>query len=102
MAQLPPKGSWDHDQKTVTTPGTAEQLPSMDVPAGYKLVVEALPTNAGNIFLGNSQANAESTSKRVTKKPDTHISLQVDNANKVWVDAANAGEGVQFFVESTG
>lgn len=90
---------WDHGQKTVTTPGTAEQLDALAIPDGFELVVRALQGNDGNIFLGNSQANAQDANKRLTFTPGNGPTLRVRNANQVWVDAAQAGEGVDYWTE---
>jgi len=91
--------SWQHDHKTVTTPGTPVKLPGIVIPNGYALVVRAMPTNSGNIYLGNSKENAQDTSKRITLAPDESTKLEVDKASVIWIDADNAGEGVEIWSE---
>ena len=90
---------WDHGQKTVSSPGTAEQLNALTIPDGFELVVRALPGNDGNIFLGNSKANAEDADKRLTFSAGNGITIKVKNADRVWVDAAQADEGVDYWTE---
>ncbi|MCW3128630.1 MAG: hypothetical protein N2V75_00765 [Methanophagales archaeon] len=91
--------SWQHDHKTVTTPGTPVKLPGITIPNGYALVVRAMPTNSGNIYLGNSKENAQDASKRITLAPDESTKLEVDKASVIWIDADNAGEGVEIWSE---
>lgn len=95
----PNRPSWTHGQKTVTAEGTAEQLPSVTVPDGFELVVRALPGNDGDIYLGNSKANAEDADQRLTFSAGNGPTLKVKNANVIWVDAATSGEGVDYWVE---
>lgn len=99
------KPAWTHGQKDVTTAGTAEQLPDVAVPDGFELVVQAKPDNTGNIFIGNSKANAESTTARFEYlDAGDAVTLKVTNANLVWIDASvtatpPAVEGICYFVE---
>jgi len=90
---------WEHGQKTVAVPGTAEQLPDLAIPDGFELVVRALPGNANDIYLGKSKAKAESATDRNTFSKGNGLTLKVNNANLVWVDAAAGGEGVDYWVE---
>lgn len=91
--------SWGHGHQTVTVPGTAEQLPNLPVPGGFSLVVRALPGNTGDIYLGRTKALAEDADERITFSRGNGLTLQIHNAYRVWVDAALAGEGVDFWVE---
>lgn len=94
------KPAFTHGQKDVTTTGTAEQLPDVAVPDGFELVVQAKPDNSGNIFIGNSKANAESTTARFEYlDAGDAITLKVTNANLVWIDASASGDGICYFVE---
>jgi len=97
--QRPNRPSWDHGQKTVTVPGTAQQLPDLVVPDSFELVVRALPGNTGNIYLGKSQEKAESATDRLTFSKGNGITLKVKNADLVWVYAAVDNEGVDYWVE---
>jgi len=93
---------WQHDHRTVTTPGAPVQLPSITIPNGYALVVRAMRTNVGNIYLGNSKDSVLDTSKRITLAPDESTKLEVDKASVIWIDADNAGEGVEIWSEKRG
>lgn len=96
------KGSFATGQKDVETAGTAVQLTteSVPVPDGCELTVVAKPGNAGNIFLGNSEENAESeTAKFNGLEPGLAVALKVNNANLVWVNSAEDGDGVSYVTE---
>jgi|GEM_PF-3456986 len=94
------RDAWVHHQRNVSTPGTAKQLGSIIIPPGFfDLVVRAKSTNTGNIYVGNSNANASDANERITLASDEAIKLRVSNASLVWVDAAVANEGVEYFVE---
>ena len=99
-AVLTNKTAFTHGQKNVTTAGTAVQLPDVKVPDGCQLTIIAKPGNAGLIYLGYSKAAAESTTGRFDAL-DAGIahSLKITNANLVWIDAANNGEGISYIVE---
>lgn len=89
-------GGIAHGQVTVAAPGTAEQLPDQRLPNSVGVVITALPDNAGNVYVGNG--DVDSTNGDVLTA-DTSISLTVDNTNKVFIDADNAGEGVSWIAE---
>ena len=90
---------WDSNVKTVAVPGTAEQCAALVAPVGLGIVVKAMSSNEELVYVGSSQANAQSTSKRVTLAAGQAIILYVENANLIWVDAVAAGEGVETIVE---
>lgn len=89
--------SWDHGQKTVTAAGTAENLVAMDVPDGIYLTIRALVGNVGNVYVGNSKANAEDVNKRLTLQPGESSSFKADDTDLIWIDADNNGEGVEYW-----
>lgn len=91
--------AWDHDQKNVTTPGTPVQLPGLVVPDGYALVVMAKSGNKGDVYLGNSKDSVSDTSKQVPLEAKDSTKFEVKKASALWLDAANAGEGVVFWCE---
>ncbi len=92
--------AWTHGQKNVTSAGTAEQLPDVTVPDGCQLTIIAKPGNAGTIYLGKSKADAESVTNRFDGLvAGLAASLKIDNANKVWVNASDDGDGVSYLVE---
>ncbi|KKM05733.1 hypothetical protein LCGC14_1751140 [marine sediment metagenome] len=97
--QRPNRPSWTHGQKPVTVPGIAEQMSSLVIPDGFALVVRAKPDNTNSIYLGATKALAESATDRIPYSTGNGLSLWIKNADQVWVDAAVAGEGVDFWVE---
>lgn len=93
------RNSWTPGQKNVTSAGTAEQLPNVEVPDGFEFVVKAKVDNTSYIYYGNSKANAEDSSKRATLSPDESMAFRITNANLIWIDAAISGEGIEYIVE---
>ena len=98
-AILENKPAWKHGQKNVAAAGTAEQLPDITVPTGCQLIILAKPTNTGYIYLGKTEADAESTTGRFESlEAGVGIPLAFTNANLVWIDASVNGEGVSYLV----
>jgi len=87
-------------QRDVPAAGTAEQLPSVTIPEGFQLTIIAKPANTGTIYFGNSKANAESATARFDGlSAGLAVSLEITNANLVWVNASVNGEGISYIVE---
>lgn len=84
--------------KTVTTAGTAVQLPTKSVPSGYPVVVKAKRANTGYIYPGESKAQAEAHNVELSSKES--VSLQVTNVNAIWIDSSIDTEGVEIIVEA--
>lgn len=88
-------------QQDVASAGTAEQVASdVAVPDGFAVVVKGKSSNTGDIMVGNSQANAEDSTVAFLLSADQSLSLKVDNVNRIWIDAENDGEGVEYVVET--
>ncbi len=96
----PNSSSWSHAHKTVGAAGTAEQLGSIAPADGFAVVIRAVPANTGNIYVGSSKANAESAALRITLAKGEAVELFIDDSDLVWVDAAVAGEGVEYWAET--
>lgn len=83
-------------EKTVTTAGTAEQLPSVAIPEGIEATVVAKHSNSGRVYIGGTKAQAE------THKPslgcDDVWHDYITNYNCVWIDVDNNGEGIDYVV----
>ena len=94
------KTSWTHGQLDITAAGTAQRMPSLSIPDGFFLMIQAKPLNLGNIHAGNSKLNAEDHTIAKTIQSNEVIRLRVDNADLVWLDADNNGEGVEYTVEA--
>lgn len=100
VAILPNRESFITGQKTVTTAGTAVQLPSVKIPDGFKVILIAMPANAGFIYLGNSKASVENVADRLNRlDAGDSIALQVTDLSTVWIDASVNGEGISYIVE---
>jgi hypothetical protein len=89
-------------QQTVTTADGAHavQLGALVVPNGFFLTIKALSSNTKNIYLGNSQANAQAHTTAYILAPGESVRLQITNANLCWIDAQVATEGVCFGAEA--
>ncbi|KKL08648.1 hypothetical protein LCGC14_2573750, partial [marine sediment metagenome] len=76
-----------------------EQLPTVPIEEGMNLAIKAMTTNAGIIYIGYSSATALNTnSDYFTLYPGESISLNITNANLVWIDA-ESGEGIEYITE---
>lgn len=83
-------------EKTVTTTGTAEQLPDVEVPEGFAVTVTAKHTNVGRVYLGGTKVEAEARTANLDV--EDYETFYVTNLNKVWIDAENDGEGIFYKV----
>lgn len=99
LFQILNQGAWTHDHKNVTVAGTAEQLDSISIPNGFQFLIKAKDTNSGRIYLGNSQANAQDSSRRFTLWSNESKRFGITNANLIWIDAEVSGEGIEYSVE---
>ena len=89
-------------QKNVTTSGTPVQLASHNIPEGAALTIKAKTTNTGTITVGFSSSTAlNSGTEHFKMTAGVGVSLQVRNADAVWLDSTVSGEGVEVIVEST-
>lgn len=86
--------------KAITAAGTAEQLDDVAIPHGYQVTIIAAPGNTGIVFLGNSQANAQSATARFNGlDAGMAVSLRITNLNLVFADVSVSGETVSWIVE---
>ena len=82
-------------QKTVTTAGTAEALGSG--PVNSPLMVKALESNTGYIYLGNDGADdVDSTNGMILAAGDAVIFAHASNLSSLILDAEIDGEGVSW------
>ncbi len=94
------RNSFVTGEKDVTNAGTAEQLPDVEIPDGFKAIIAAKPGNTGYIYFGNSKENAESATNRFDRlEAGDSIPLAITNLNLVWIDASQDGEGISYYVE---
>lgn len=86
---------------TVATAGTAEALGSQVV--GCPLMVKALTTNTGLVYVGNDGAgDVASTNGMPLAKGDVVIFDRVGNLSEIYIDSAVNGEGVAWLILRTG
>lgn len=90
---------WDHDHCRIATPGEPKQLSPMLIPDGMMVVVRALPDNAGSVYVGKSKDLVKNADKRIALEKKDFVRLRVQNTNLIWVDAATANDGVDFWCE---
>lgn len=70
------------------------------VPDGVDVIIEAIDSNTGVVYVGNSSANALSTSpSNFPLNAAEYLKLKVQNINVIWVDAATSGDGVKILFE---
>ena len=82
-----------HNQKTVTTAGTEQRLSATSILCS-SIVVKALSTNTGLIYVGNSSSVA-STNGFVLSASES-IAMDIDNVQDVWIDSSVNAEGVSW------
>lgn len=86
-------------RKLVPTVGTAVQLPPVDIPYDYALVIGALSTNTGTIRVGNSKVEAEDSTLGFPLLAGESVSYKIRQLSQLWIDATVSGEGVIWTVE---
>lgn len=91
--------SWDHNHSIVPDLTDPKHLSPLSVLSGSELVIRAMPTNTGNVYLGNSETTVLNINKRVTLQPNEATELKIPNASLVWLDAQVVNEGVEFWSE---
>ena len=89
-------------QKLVTTAGIAVQLPPVKIPYDCEVVILALSTNNGTIYIGNSKLNAEDHTISFPLLAGESIEYKIRNLSLLWVDASVSGEGIIWTVEQNG
>ena len=85
-------------QKLVTSAGTAEQLPYVKIPFDHKVLIKALSTNAGIVYLGNSKTEAEDTSMRFPLGVSETVEYEINDLSQLWLDAATSADGITWTV----
>lgn len=93
------RGAFTTNQKNVVAAGTGVNLTALAIPPGFKLVIKGKPLNAGFIWVGNSKANAENHAVAYPLDAGEPLPMNITDASLVWIDADNAGEGVNYVVE---
>jgi hypothetical protein len=81
-------------KKIISTAGVKETLVSSSTPCKEVLIM-ALPDNTGEIWIGDNNVSASSKIGIVLYKNDA-VSIQIDNLQKIYLDATVDGEGVSY------
>jgi len=81
-------------KKIITTAGTKETLVSSSTPCKEVLIM-ALPSNTGEIWVGDSNVSATNKIGIVLYKNDA-VLIPIDNLQKIYLDATVSGDGVSF------
>ena len=85
--------------KGVSSAGTAEQVASYNVPDGLEVNITTRRSNSQNMYLGDSQTNAQTSGNRKALIPGQSTSLRIDNTNRIWVDADNSSDRLEITVQ---
>jgi len=86
-------------QMTITAKGTPEQMLDLDIEEDLTLVIKAMTSNTGIVYVGDTSAKALNTNSEHFKLySGESIELNISNASYVWLDA-ETGEGVEYIVE---
>ncbi len=80
-------------QTTVTTAGTAVKLAADQLVNG-PVMVKALTTNTGPVYLGNVDGDVSSANGLPLSAGEAQVLTYVGNLSSLWVDSAVNGEGV--------
>lgn len=102
VQQLHNRTSFVTGRKTIAVPGTPERLVAAStlLPDGFELKMKASVDNAGRIYVGNTSVNVLDAALRYSLEPGEPFPLGIDDIFKIWLDADNAGEGVEFYYEA--
>ena len=83
----------------VSAPGTAEQLTAYQIPDGLEVNITARRSNTQNMYVADSQTNAQTAANRKILIPGQSTPLRIDNTNRIWVDADNANDRLEITVQ---
>jgi len=80
--------------RTVTTAGTAVQLTSASTPC-KSVIIQGDVDNTGTIYVGGSDVDS-TTQNGYALDSSAPIAIEIDNLNKIYIDATSSGEKVGF------
>lgn len=83
----------------IAVPGTAEQIAEHFIPDGYETVITARLSNTGDMYIADSQTNAQTAASRKTLSPGQSTTLHIDNTARIWADADNANDRLEIAVQ---
>lgn len=85
------------NSQAITAAGTAEQLPSVAIRPGHKIILKARRTNTGYCYPNDTKALAEA--RHFELAPGGALELDIDNLDRIWVDVSVNGEYVEWLTE---
>lgn len=85
--------------KTVTTAGTPEQLPKLLIPYDKYVVLKALSSNTGTLYIGNTPLEASDTTKAYPMTAGEIVEIKIKDLGQLWIDVAVSGNGLAWIVE---
>lgn len=91
-------------QKTVTTAGTAVQL-GTQATLGGEVVIKALSTNTGLIYVGNDGAGDVASTNGFVLSKNEWVELDVCKVSSlaaIWIDSSVNGDGVSWILTNVG
>jgi len=86
----------------VTVVNQPVKLPGREIPYGLTLVIKALNTNGGIIYVGNSRPEAMNVNSSYWLIGNEAVEYEIKNSEQLWINANVAGEGVVCTVEQKG
>lgn len=84
--------------KTAPTAGTAVQLPNVSIPFDEKVMIKALSTNGGIVYIAKSKLEAEDSTKSFPLIVNQYIEYEIKNLSQLWMNVGTGGEGVAWTV----
>jgi hypothetical protein len=96
---VPNRATFEVNQRSVGTPGTAVQLQAQAVPDSFSIFVRARVGNTGKVWVGPDAATAQNHAEATPLEAGAFLTLFLTNTNAIWIDADVAAEGVAWTVE---
>ena len=87
---------------TVTTAGTPRRFPDVPIPFDHEVVIEALDTNTGTVYIGNSSVEAADTNQSWPLLAGQGVTYKIKSLKQLWLNSSVSGEGVRWTVERRG
>lgn len=94
-------GIQDIGRKVVTTAGTPVRLSDLELPIVESVVIAALATNRGSIYVGTQDVSGVSGNEKgwkldVSSGTSDRVVFERQQLFDVWIDATVSGEGVHW------
>jgi len=86
------------NSQAIAVTGTAEQLTSVAIRPGHKVILKARRTNTGYCYPNSTKVLAEA--RHFELAPGDALELDIDNLNRIWVDVSVNGEYVEWLTEA--